>query len=55
MDLDLLDHLGASMLLSNKLTFLCKLTQERKECTGRGKTCNTPKVILGRKYDKFKM
>ncbi len=24
MDIDLLDHLGASMLLSDKLTFLCK-------------------------------
>ncbi len=24
MDLDLLDHLGASMLLNDKLTFLCK-------------------------------
>ena len=26
MDLDLLDHLGAGMLLSNRLTFICKST-----------------------------
>lgn len=41
MDLDLLDYLGASMLLSDKLTFLCKYREfhrllESREFTAAG-------------------